>query len=97
MNPFELPIDSSEEGDLVGACVPWTPSAHAGATDGVVVDIIVGAIVGELVHAGVAIMLTMIHNPITRFGTESWRVSGLKLTTPLASHSPNLNRRDRQE
>ena len=54
MNPSELPLDSSEVGDLVGACVPWALSAHAGAIVGVIVDTIVGAIVGELVGVVVA-------------------------------------------
>ena len=54
MNLSEIPLDSSEVGDLVGACVPWALSAHAGAIVGVIVDTIVGAIVGELVGAVVA-------------------------------------------
>ena len=54
MNPSEIPIDSSEVGDLVGACVPLALTAHAGAIVGVIVDTIVGAIDGELVGAVVA-------------------------------------------
>ena len=41
--------------------MPLAPSAHAGA----IVDIIVDAVIGELVGAGVAIMLMSIHNPIS--------------------------------
>ena len=41
--------------------MPLAPSAHAGA----IVDIVVDAVIGELVGAGVAIMLMSIHNPIS--------------------------------
>ena len=60
MNPSEIPLDSSEVGDLVGACVPLALTAHAGAIVGVIVDTTVGAIDGELVGAVVA---PTIHNP----------------------------------
>ena len=54
MNLSEIPLDSSEVGELVGACVPLALNAHAGAVVGVIVDTIVGAIVGEFVGAVVA-------------------------------------------
>ena len=58
MNPLVSPVDSSEVGDIVGACVELVPSEYAGAVVGAVVEIIVGAIVGAVVGAVVALTLT---------------------------------------
>eukprot|EP00450_Noctiluca_scintillans_P010157 CAMPEP_0194500182 /NCGR_PEP_ID=MMETSP0253-20130528/16815_1 /TAXON_ID=2966 /ORGANISM="Noctiluca scintillans" /LENGTH=80 /DNA_ID=CAMNT_0039341999 /DNA_START=1 /DNA_END=239 /DNA_ORIENTATION=+ len=63
MNPLVSPLDSSDVGDMVGACVQLAPSAHAGAIVGAIVELIVGAIVGALVGAGVAITLTTTNIP----------------------------------
>ena len=62
--------------------IPLALSAHAGA----IVDIIVNAVIDELVGAGVAIELMAIHNPTS----EAAHI------THLTSHCPNLNRPDRQ-
>ena len=51
MTRSEIPLDSSEVGELVGACVPLALTAHADAIVDIIVDAIVGAIDGEPVGA----------------------------------------------
>ena len=89
MNPSEIPLDSSEVGDLVGACVPWALSAHAG----VIVDTIVGAIVGELVSAVVA---DNVQSQKCECGDEHRIHSSKGAGGWVQSHCPNLNRTECQ-
>ena len=63
MNRLTSLLDSSDVGDMLGACVQLAPPATVGAIVGAVVEIVVGAVVGAHVGAGVAITLTTTHNP----------------------------------
>ena len=63
MNLHKSLLDSSGVGETLGTPVQLAPSAMARSTVGAIVWIIVGAIDGAFVGAGVAIKLTRIHTP----------------------------------
>ena len=96
MNPLELPLDLSEVGDMVGACVQLAPAAHAGAIDGAIVDVIFGAIAWAFLGAGAAITLSTIHIPEVGCGDEHLNTRNgwvfAQTTNSMSSASPYLGR-----
>ena len=82
MNPLELPLDLSEEGDMVGAYVQLAPSAHAGAIDGAIVDVIVSASAGALVGSGLN----------TRTGSKGGRGGCSSKAAPRPTRAPQVRR-----